>query len=195
MAGTAAASAGGASDVDQMESLLSSFHLIYQVEHRTTCQSLKEQVKSKNHEQREAVELINQEHAKKIANLEAHIRRLLLEKETNEATVNHLRQDLEAHRTHINYLAAKLDRVQVELDSKYKLEIRALKDCVTSEQEEKIELNKKLQHLEKECCRTKLVQQQQQQQPYVTSEDDSREGDGCCVLIAILVVWYHPFRQ
>ncbi|EXB27054.1 hypothetical protein L484_007399 [Morus notabilis] len=142
-------------------------NIVDQVEHRTACQSLKEQLKRLNDGQSEAVELIKQEHAKKIADLEAHIRILLVEKATNEATVNHLRQDLEAHRTHINYLATKLDGVQLDLESKYKLEIQAVKDCITAEQEEKTESNEKLQHLEKELlvCRSKLVQQQ----PYLTS--------------------------
>ncbi|POO03226.1 hypothetical protein TorRG33x02_012870 [Trema orientale] len=117
-------------------------------------------------ELREARESVEQEFAKKIADLEARIRGLLLEKATNEAVVSQLRQDLEAHKSHIQYLAGRLERVHLNLESKYELEIKGLRDCITSEQEEKNELNKKLQHLEKELLffRSKHAKQQ----PYTT---------------------------
>jgi hypothetical protein len=47
-----------------------------------------------------------------------HVRGFLLGKETNEATVTHLRQDLAAHRAHMQTLANRLDRVAFEVESK-----------------------------------------------------------------------------
>ena len=45
-------------------------------------------------------------------------RGLLLEKATNEATINLLRQDLTAHKTHVQTLAKRLDRVYFDVESK-----------------------------------------------------------------------------
>ena len=45
-------------------------------------------------------------------------RGLLLEKATNEATINLLRQDLTAHKTHVQTLAKRLDRVHFDVESK-----------------------------------------------------------------------------
>ena len=108
------------------------------------------------------------------------IRGLLLEKATNEATINHLRQDLAAHKTHMQALAYRLDQVHFDTESKCKgllmvnsliplpvlicrhvmlanravtdnLEIQDLKDCLLLEREEKNELHQKFRELEKEC--------------------------------------------
>lgn len=43
------------------------------------------------------------------------------EKETSEATISHLHQDLAAHKTHVQTLAFKLERVQFEVESKCEL--------------------------------------------------------------------------
>ncbi|PON67282.1 hypothetical protein PanWU01x14_104570 [Parasponia andersonii] len=148
-------------------------------------------------ELREAArESVEQEFAKKIADLEARIRGLLLEKATNEAVVSQLRQDLEAHKSHIQYLAVLLcetiTMVFVNDSMADELEIKGLRDCITSEQEEKNELNKKLQHLEKELLlfRSKHAKQQ----PYTTLNSHvatllkkGLKEDGCHILIDILV--------
>ncbi|KAK5841222.1 hypothetical protein PVK06_010131 [Gossypium arboreum] len=88
---------------------------------------------------------------------------LLLEKETNEATIIQLRKDLATHTSHAQVLSEKLDQLQSDEESKYLLEIWDLKDCLLIEQEEKNELTKKLQEAEKELLisRTKLGEQQQ----------------------------------
>ncbi|KAF4386601.1 hypothetical protein F8388_006556 [Cannabis sativa] len=150
-------------------------NVVDQLEHRTTCQSLKEQLKrmndgclSKEDERRKIEESVKQEYAKKISDLETQIRGLVLEKATKEATLNQLRQDLGAHKSHIQYLAGRLERVNLNVESKYEIEIRGLRDCITNEQEEKRELNHKLQQLEKELwiCRSKIVKQK----PNLTSD-------------------------
>ncbi|KAL5542103.1 hypothetical protein UlMin_009813 [Ulmus minor] len=149
-------------------------NMVDQLEHRTSCQSLKEQVVrirneclSKEDEQKKAVESaresIKQDYAKKIGDMEARIRGFQLDKSTNEATVKQLRQDLEAHKSHIHYLATRLDRVQSNAGSRFEIEIQELKDRVAIEKKEKIELKKKVQELEKElsiCKSAKLVEQQ-----------------------------------
>ncbi|KAF8392826.1 hypothetical protein HHK36_021063 [Tetracentron sinense] len=140
-----------------------------QLERRTKRQSLEEELKkvtdehlSKEDEYRKAVESLKQEHAKKIGDLEAQVRCSLLQQAANEATINQLQQDLVVHRTHIETLANRLERVHVDVELKYHNEIQDLKDCLIIEQEEKNELNKKLQNVEKELLisRTKLVEQQ-----------------------------------
>ncbi|KAL5836298.1 hypothetical protein ACOSQ4_015795 [Xanthoceras sorbifolium] len=143
-------------------------NLADQLHHHTKCQSLKQELRrmtdehlSKENELSKAVDLLKQEYAAKLTDFEAQIRGLLLEKSTNEATINHLRQDLAAHVTHMQALAHKLDRVRFDVESKYNLEIQGLKDCHLLEQEEKNELSKKLEELEKELLvsRRKLVEQ------------------------------------
>ncbi|KAM4072798.1 hypothetical protein ACB094_11G166600 [Castanea mollissima] len=134
-------------------------NLADQLERRTKCQSLKEELKR---EHRKSMDLLKRDYMTKVGDLEAQIQGLLLEKATNEATINLLRQDLTAHKTQVQTLAKRLDRVHFDVESKYDLEIQDLKDCLMIEQEEKNELSRKIQELEKELLisRTKLVEQQ-----------------------------------
>ncbi|KAJ6435913.1 hypothetical protein OIU84_001022 [Salix udensis] len=145
-------------------------NLAEELERRTKCVSLNEDLKrlrdeliNKEDEHKKAVELLRKDYTAKVGELENQISGFLLEKETNQATVNHLRQDLAAHKAHMQTLANRLDRVAFELESKYHLELQDLKDCLMVEQEEKNELNKKFQGLEKDLliCKTKRIEQQQ----------------------------------
>ncbi|XP_061994159.1 protein At-4/1 isoform X1 [Rosa rugosa] len=141
-----------------------------QLERRSTCQGLKEELKrvrdeclGKEEEHRKAMELVKQDCAAKVEELEAQIRGFLGEKAKNEATIDHLRQDLAAHKSHMHVMQSRLDQVQLDVETKSDVfEIQDLKDCIAIEQEEKNELNRKLQDLEKEMLvsRSKLVQQQ-----------------------------------
>uniref|UniRef100_A0A5B7C1V1 Protein At-4/1 n=1 Tax=Davidia involucrata TaxID=16924 RepID=A0A5B7C1V1_DAVIN len=140
-----------------------------QLERRTNCRSLKEELErvrdehlKKENEHRSAMELIKQDHAAKIEALETQIRGYLIQEAANEATINQLHQDLAAHKIHLEDLTSRLERVHFDVQSRYHHEIQDLKDCLMVEQEEKNELNKKLQKLEKELVisRTKLVEQQ-----------------------------------
>ncbi|KAL6331811.1 hypothetical protein AAG906_020154 [Vitis piasezkii] len=145
------------------------YKLAEQLERRTKCQSLKEELKrvndehlSKEDEHRKAIEMLQQNHAIKVGDLENQIRCLLLQIAANEATINHLHKDSAAHKTHIQALMNRLEQVQFDVESKYRQEIQDLKDCLMVEQEERNILTKKLQNLEKELLisRTKLVEQQ-----------------------------------
>ncbi|XP_031381252.1 protein At-4/1-like isoform X2 [Punica granatum] len=84
------------------------------------------------------------------------------QKQSDEATINHLCQDLAAHKSHIHSLASRLEQRHFYFSSKYQAEIQDLRDCLLLEQEEKNGLSKKLQVLEKESLmsRTKLAQEQ-----------------------------------
>lgn len=141
-----------------------------QLERCTRSQSLKEEVKkmrdewmNKEEEHRKALELVKQDYAAKLDDLEAQIRGFMFEKAKNEATINHLQRDLAAHKSHMHVLASRLDHLQLDVESKYILEIEDLKDCLAIEQEEKNDLNKEVQDLEKELLvsRSKLVEQKQ----------------------------------
>ncbi|KAK2980815.1 hypothetical protein RJ640_020467 [Escallonia rubra] len=144
--------------------------MAYQIKCRTSCQSLKEELKrvndeyaSKESEHMNAMESLKQDHAAKVTDLESQIRDFLIQKAAAEAIIKQLHQDLAAHRNHIEALASRLQRVHSDVDSRYHYEIQDLKDCLMIEQEEKNELNKKLQNLEKELLigKTKLVEHQQ----------------------------------
>ncbi|XP_021893168.1 protein At-4/1 isoform X2 [Carica papaya] len=144
-------------------------NLADQLARRTTCQSLREELKtvndaclSKENGYKKALESLKQRYEAKIGELEDEIRGLLLEKASNEAVNNHLRQDLTAHINHIQALANQLDQVRSDEESKYHLEIQDLRERLLVEQEEKNELQKRLQDLQKELLisRTKLVEQQ-----------------------------------
>ncbi|KAK8978574.1 hypothetical protein V6N11_055561 [Hibiscus sabdariffa] len=143
---------------------------VLSLENHAECQRLKEELQrrkdeylSKEEEHRKAMELQKKEHVKEVADLEAKVRGLLLEKATNEATIIRQRKDLATHKSHAQVLSKKLDQLQSDEESKYLLEIWDLKVCLMVEQEEKNELNKKLQEAEKELLiiRTKLGEQQQ----------------------------------
>ncbi|KAM7272890.1 hypothetical protein ACFE04_027554 [Oxalis oulophora] len=147
-----------------------SFHnLADQLEHRTKCKGLKEELHrltqdnlNQQDAHRKVVELLKQDYATKIGDLEAQIRHFQLEKTTDEATINLLRQDLTAHKMHMQVLGHRLDHIQLDVESKYNLEIQDLKDCLMLEREEKNELINQLKDLEKEVLigRTKLVEHQ-----------------------------------
>lgn len=49
---------------------------------------------------------------------------LLHEKAASEATVNQLRHDLAAHKTHMQNLANRLDRVHFDVESKCKFKFK-----------------------------------------------------------------------
>ncbi|KAF5742899.1 hypothetical protein HS088_TW09G00961 [Tripterygium wilfordii] len=144
-------------------------NLVDQLEWRTECQSLKEELKkvSEEHISKEAeylktMELLAKDCATKVADYEAQIRGLLLDKSTHEATINQLHQDLIAHETHIQVLANRLEQVSFNEESKYLFEIQDLKDCLLVEQEEKTTLSRRLQDLEKELLLSKTRQVEQQ---------------------------------
>ncbi|CAH8275323.1 unnamed protein product [Arabidopsis lyrata] len=140
-----------------------------QLEHRTKCHSLKEELKrvidenkSKELELGNALELLRQKHVTKVEELENKIRSLLVEKATNDMVIDRLRQDLTANKSHIQAMSKKLDRVVTEVECKYELEIQELKDCLLMEQEEKNDISNKLQSLQKELLisRTSIAEKQ-----------------------------------
>ncbi|CAH2077918.1 unnamed protein product [Thlaspi arvense] len=159
-------------------------NFVDQLEHRTKCHGLKEELKrvydeskSKEHvryefasdisgklwqEHRNALESLRQKHVTKVEELENKIRSLLVEKATNEMVIDRLRQDLSANKSHVQAMSRKLDRVYAEAESKYALEIEDLKDCLQMEQEEKNDISNKLQSLQKELLisRTTVAEKQ-----------------------------------
>ncbi|KAH0871196.1 hypothetical protein HID58_078218 [Brassica napus] len=102
-------------------------NFVDQLEHRTKCHGLKEELKrvndenrSKEHEHRNALESLMQKHVAKVEELENKFRSLLVEKATNEMVIDRLRQDLAANKSHIQAMSRKLDRVYSEVESKCK---------------------------------------------------------------------------
>ncbi|KAH9653700.1 hypothetical protein KPL70_027484 [Citrus sinensis] len=137
-------------------------NLADQLERKAKCQSLKEELKrvndehlSKEYELRKVIDSMKQDYAAKARDFEDQIS-LMLEKATNEATISNLHQDLAAHKMHMQTLAKRLDQVKFDVEMK----CEDLKDCLLLEQEEKNELNKRVQDLEKELLmnRTKMAE-------------------------------------
>ncbi|CAH8332243.1 unnamed protein product [Eruca vesicaria subsp. sativa] len=150
-------------------------NFVDQLEHRTKCHGLKEELKrvndenkSKEHEHMNALESLMQKHVVKVEELENKIRSLLVEKATNEMVIDRLRQDLATNKSHIQAMSRKLDRVYSEVESKYEVEVQDLKDCLLMEQEEKIDINNKLQSLQKELVisRTTVAEKQRDTTSY-----------------------------
>ncbi|XP_047257081.1 protein At-4/1 isoform X3 [Capsicum annuum] len=114
-------------------------------------------------EYRRTIESLKRDHAERIQDLESQIRKYQTEEAVNETTINQLHRDLTEHRSQVDALRKNLGQVSADVDSRYHYEIQDLKDCLLVEQEEKNELNKKLQDMEKELfvSRTKLVVYQQ----------------------------------
>ncbi|KAL7224872.1 hypothetical protein ACSBR1_026196 [Camellia fascicularis] len=140
-----------------------------QLERRTNCRSLKEELERmrieylwKENECKNAMESLQQGCAAKINDLETQIRGFLIQRAADEATIKQLHEDLDLHKIHLESLTSKLEQVHFDVESRYHREIQDLKDCLMAEQEEKNELNKKLQNLDKELLiiRTKLSDHQ-----------------------------------
>ncbi|OWM68460.1 hypothetical protein CDL15_Pgr028451 [Punica granatum] len=136
--------------------LIASYNL--QLEHHLKCQRLEEELKRVTaehqdieNEHKRTLEGLKQDYAAKFGELEAQIRCFESQKQSDEATINHLCQDLAAHKSHIHSLASRLEQRHFYFSSKYQAEIQDLRDCLLLEQEEKNGLSKKLQVLEKEC--------------------------------------------
>nr|XP_027066813.1 protein At-4/1-like isoform X1 [Coffea arabica] len=144
--------------------------LTNKIELHNSYQSLKDELKrlndehlqKENQEYKNAMELLKQDHVTRIEELETQIRGYQIQKVENEATINQLQQDLAVQRNQVEFLTRRLEKVPSDLESRYHCEIEGLKDYVLVEQEEKDELSKKLQNLEKELLisRTKLAEHQ-----------------------------------
>ncbi|XP_052198535.1 protein At-4/1 isoform X3 [Diospyros lotus] len=129
-----------------------------QLECRTYCQRLKEELErvrdeylKKENKYRNSVESLKQDCAAKIKEFETKMKGFLIQKAADEATIRQLNEDLSAHKIHLECLTSKLGLVEFDVESRYHYEVQGLKDCLLIEQEEKNELNKKLQNFEKEC--------------------------------------------
>ncbi|KAG5006174.1 hypothetical protein JHK85_024716 [Glycine max] len=146
-------------------------NLADQLDYRTKCLNLKEELERANNEvllkehgHRKDVELLKREYEQKIVCLEAQVKESVHEKATYEATVNQLHGDLAAHKSHMQ---VKWSEVLFAFAHYYltdNSEVQDLRVCLAVEQEEKNDLNRKIQNLEKELliCKAKLVDQQQE---------------------------------
>ncbi|MFS7918444.1 hypothetical protein Hanom_Chr03g00201111 [Helianthus anomalus] len=112
---------------------------------------------------RNAIKQLKHDYENRINGLEVQIKDNVAQKKANESTINQLHQDLAAHRNHVEALSKRLDQVHSDVEMTYQYEIQDLKDCLMMEQEEKNDLNRKLQSLEKELLisRTKLAENKQ----------------------------------
>ncbi|MCL7041552.1 hypothetical protein MKW94_007763, partial [Papaver nudicaule] len=143
--------------------------LVYQIENRSKCHSLVEELKKSNAERlikedehRKEVELLKQEYTKKMEDKEAQVRSSLLQQAANEAIINQQKREIVSHKSHIQALTKRVDWVQSDMESKYHQDIQDLKDWLVVEQEEKKALHNKLQLTEKELLVNKKKLEEQQ---------------------------------
>ncbi|KAH7688100.1 Cobalamin adenosyltransferase-like protein [Dioscorea alata] len=145
--------------------------LTHQMRCHIKCQSLKEELKDAddrligledNH--RKAIEHLLQESELKIHDLERQLSCSLLQQAADKTLINQLQQDLAAHRTQIDILKTNLEQSAAGFDKKYHQEIHDLKDWILVEQEEKKELQKKLQNAECELLNLKTKQAEEQKE-------------------------------
>ncbi|XP_077238447.1 4/1 protein short form protein isoform X1 [Tasmannia lanceolata] len=136
--------------------------LANQLDNHAKCQSMKEELKRvndehaiKEDEHRNTMEILKQEHAMKIKDLERQFRCC---QDVNEE----LQQDLAAHKNKIDILTNSLAQVNTDVELKYHHEIQDLKDWLMLEQEDKNDSNKKLQNAENELQICKMKQAEQQ---------------------------------
>ncbi|OWM68456.1 hypothetical protein CDL15_Pgr028447 [Punica granatum] len=147
----------------EMELLLSSFDQIYQdfKSGMEEIQQLKSNCQAET-KRGEALEIACDSVKRAEGQMPVDYRFFERQKQSDEATINHLCQDLAAHKCHIHSLASRLEQRHSDFSSKYQTEIQDLRDCLLLEQDEKNGLSKKLQASEKELLmsRTKLAQEQ-----------------------------------
>ncbi|PWA54003.1 hypothetical protein CTI12_AA439890 [Artemisia annua] len=145
--------------------------LANQFETRSSCRSLKEELKRvndeltrKENEFRNALSMLKHDYENRMKELDVQIKDSVAQKAAKESTIIQLHKELTAHRNHVEALAKRLDHVHSDVDMRYQNEIQDLKDCLMMEQEEKNELNRKLQNLEKELLisKTKLAAENKQ---------------------------------
>ncbi|CAM8911254.1 unnamed protein product [Rhodiola kirilowii] len=159
------------SDNERLTKLYTGFvgNLCDQIDYRSKYESLQDQLKKvseeclkKNNEGNNAIQLIEQGYRERIENLETQLRSLTTQKGKNEELIDHLRRDLASQKSHINAMANNMENLHHSLELKYQQEVQDLKDCLFVEQEEKNELDRKLQDLEKELLlsRMKIAEQQ-----------------------------------
>lgn len=123
----------------------------------TKCQSLEKELErvkedhiSKETEYMNSIKLMKQDSEQKIKDFESQIGNFLIQKAADQATIKQLQGDIIAHKNHLESVTIRLKRVRYDDESRYQHEIQDLKDCLSIEQEEKNELNKKILNLEKE---------------------------------------------
>ncbi|XP_017982561.1 PREDICTED: protein At-4/1 isoform X3 [Theobroma cacao] len=142
-------------------------NLAEQLENHTKCQRFKEELLRRNdeyhakeEEYKRAMELLKQDYVKKIGDLEAKVRGLLLEKATNEATTNHLRKDLATQRGHAQVLSKRLDQLHSDEESKLLISRTKLaeqqQDSASSRQVETLKLKIMKLRKENEILKRKL---------------------------------------
>ncbi|KAL5699616.1 hypothetical protein ACHQM5_030494 [Ranunculus cassubicifolius] len=143
--------------------------LANQIERRSKSENLKDELKKlsdehhcKEQEHKKEMDLLQEQHAVKVGDLETRIRCFLVHQEANEETISQLRGELATHKAHIESLSKRVEQVHANLESKHHQEVQDLKDWLYVEEEEKRELTKKLQLVEEELENSKKQLQDQQ---------------------------------
>ncbi|RCV05494.1 hypothetical protein SETIT_1G089100v2 [Setaria italica] len=86
----------------------------------------------------------------------------LVQQATDEAATKQLKLELGAHKAHIDMLSSRLEQVTADVHSQYKNEIQDLRDVIAVEQEEKKDMQRKLQNTENELRMMRMKQAEQQ---------------------------------
>ncbi|KAL6629828.1 hypothetical protein ACP70R_029593 [Stipagrostis hirtigluma subsp. patula] len=147
------------------------FKFTNQVKFRAESQSLKEELEKANNrllsmeeEHKREIEQLKHSNYMNSNALENELSHALIQQATEEATMKQLKLELGAHKAHIDMLSSRLEQVTADVHSQYKNEIQDLRGVIAVEQEEKMDLHRKLQNAENEfsvrIMRTKQAEQQ-----------------------------------
>ncbi|KAJ3698699.1 hypothetical protein LUZ61_002404 [Rhynchospora tenuis] len=141
------------------------FKFTDQMNYLTEYRSLKEDLEKANskflaleEEHKRKIEELQQENDSKLLELERQLR------ESNDSMIKQLQLELATREAHIGILDSKLEQVTAEVDAQYQNQMEELRGLVMIEQEEKKDLQRKLQSAENEIkiMRNKQAEQQRE---------------------------------
>ncbi|KAJ4792313.1 4/1 protein [Rhynchospora pubera] len=147
------------------------FKFTDQMKYLTEYRSLKEDLEKANskflaleEEQKRKIEELQQENNSKLLELEKQLSSSICERASNDSIIKQLQQELASHEAHIEILNSKLELVAAEVDAQYQNQMEELRGLVMIEQEEKKDLQRKLQSAENEIkiMRNKQAEQQRE---------------------------------
>ncbi|KAF3325571.1 Protein At-4/1 [Carex littledalei] len=133
------------------------FKFTNQMKYYTEYRSMKEELEKANsnflaleEEHKRKIEALQQENDSKLVELEKQLSSFHCERASNEGIIKQLQLELASHEAHIGILNSKLGQVTAEVDAQYQNQMEELRGLVMIEQEEKKDLQKKLQSAENE---------------------------------------------
>ncbi|TVU33454.1 hypothetical protein EJB05_25272 [Eragrostis curvula] len=145
------------------------FKFTNQVKFHAESRSLKEELQKANsrllsmeEEHKREIEQVKHSNEVNSNALESKLSCALAQQAADGAATKQLKLELSAHKAHIDMLRSRLEQVTADVHSQYGNEIHDLRDVIAIEQEEKKDMNRKLQNAENELRIMRMKQAEQQ---------------------------------